>query len=149
MPLRTRGGSKCIGMQLRRLRDDPVGSQKYLTFTAKGETNVRFRTYAEPRVDRICVVEDIVSAIKVGRHVPSLALLGTWKRLPNALGLELESSCESVVFWLDPDKADLGRCYSNRVRSLFGLRSNHIIWPKGDPKDCHDSEIKKLLTDAL
>jgi hypothetical protein len=126
LPLRSRGGSRVVGFQARWMRLSEEGNdlvdkkkiKKYLTFVKPGETGVRFRNYTKARVDRVCVVEDIVSAIKVGRHIPSLAMLGTWKRMPNSLGLELSDSCTSVVFWLDPDKADLGRRTSSGRRVI-------------------------------
>jgi hypothetical protein len=96
--------------------------------------------------DKIVLVEDIISAIKVAKcGVMSLPLYGSFigterfKTIHNRFGDTVE-----VCVWLDPDKR-AESVSEARMGRLMGLRCR-VILDKSDPKDVNYDTIKYLLT---
>lgn len=90
----------------------------------------------------IVLVEDVVSAIKVGRVATSWALLGSY--IPLELILRLMDTDGQVYVWLDPDKAKEAVRYSKQIRSITGKVCKPIFTEK-DPKDYTTDEIVEIL----
>lgn len=90
--------------------------------------------------EHVVLVEDILSAIRVGHHVDTRAVL--YASVPDRLILQLvRMGYKQVHIWLDPDKADVMYRYVNRFRT-FGINCvMHIT--KQDPKYYSDEEIVK------
>jgi hypothetical protein len=146
MPIHSRNG--LIGWQGRALDDQ---KPKYMTFVGDGklwfDTRHGEKTHREyDRKDTICLVEDIVSAVKVGRIARAIALLGsyvredlvTWMKQVQKLRPELH-----WCLWLDPDKHVEMHKIAARLRAL-GLNVSTIS-TSCDPKDCDMITIRNLL----
>jgi DNA primase len=83
-----------IGWQGRAVLD---GQQpKYLS---KTPSDMVWRS--EPITKRVCLVEDILSAARVGAVYPSVAILGTEPRSV----MQWIAKCDEVVLWFDNDAA--------------------------------------------
>jgi ribosomal protein S27AE len=88
--------------------------------------------------DRIVVVEDIISAIKVGRSCPCMPLFGS------QIGLErlirLSKLTDRITLWLDYDKRSYA--VSESSKSLVDC---DVIITDLDPKEYLDEQIKEIL----
>lgn len=131
---------KLIYYQGRNLNLDKPKSPKYLNVRAKNAKLI-YKEVKHTRND-IVLVEDVVSAIKVGRVSTARALLGSY--IPLELILSLMGRCDKVYVWLDPDKAAGAVKYSAKIRSITGLICKPIFTEK-DPKDYSTEEIKRIL----
>jgi hypothetical protein len=91
--------------------------------------------------ERAVVVEDVLSAIRVGRHIPTYSLLGTKITSGQASML---AEYNKITTWLDPDRA--GRHGAYKIRKTLGLLTevDNIVTEK-DPKELSDKQIKELL----
>lgn len=92
----------------------------------------------------VCV-EDILSAIKISRLSPefcALPLLGS--SLPDTWIPELQARFNSVVIWLDRDKA-INAIKISRNLKQRGINSSVVVSPL-DPKEYSTIDIKKYLT---
>ncbi|MHB8602219.1 MAG: hypothetical protein ACYC9R_06240 [Nitrosotalea sp.] len=95
------------------------------------------------------LVEDYISAIKVGRQYNTVPILGSY--VPHELVLSLmrfnENSHPIIRIWLDPDKR------SEAIRQAAYCRQ--LVWDTGtiisdkDPKDYNDTQIKELVSATL
>lgn len=91
---------------------------------------------------RIIIVEDFLSAIRVGYHTPAMSPMGTKLSIPLALQL---SEYEHVTTWLDPDEA--GVSGARDMRKLMALTTpTSNIATSLDPKDYSDEEIITYLS---
>jgi hypothetical protein len=89
----------------------------------------------------LCVVEDFVSCIRVGRIVESMPLWGS-----NLSLNQIRRLCdryERLYLWLDFDKA--GHAAKLRIKALPYFRSVSVIVTELDPKDYTDEQIGKNL----
>lgn len=86
----------------------------------------------------VVIVEDIVSAIRVGKIADTFALLST--HVPDTLILRLDEMYERICIWLDPDKRGKSIELFRRYVS-FGMNVNVILSQK-DPKYYSDEEIR-------
>tara|TARA_R110000822_G_scaffold46604_2_gene123971 strand:+ start:6794 stop:7576 length:783 start_codon:yes stop_codon:yes gene_type:complete len=109
---------------------------------ARSRDRVMFRVgFDRETVQRVVIVEDILSAIRVGKHVPTASLLGT--KITTGQATEL-SRFSRVTTWLDPDKA--GREGAYNIRKTLGLITevDNIVTLK-DPKELSDQQIIEEL----
>lgn len=116
-------------------------SPKYLQ-PARCRDKVMFRVNRDRNnLQRVVVVEDILSAIRVGEHVNTVSLLGT--KITTSQASEL-IKYKQIIVWLDPDRA--GRQGSYKIRRTLGLVTDvkNIVTSK-DPKELSDKEIKQCL----
>lgn len=92
-------------------------------------------------LQRAIIVEDILSAIRVGRFENCYSLLGT--KISTTQAAEL-SKYNEVVTWLDPDKAGQNGAY--KIRKTLGLVTDvrNVVTSK-DPKELSDKQIKETL----
>ena len=131
-----------IGFQARNFNK----AKKYKWFTKfKKKDIVKF--YAPIRTDefgeKTCVlVEDILSAIRVGNIVPTVPLFGSL--ISDALLLKLKQrGYKHIKLWLDHDKKLAALKYAQRAREL-GLSANVII-SIADPKTYNNMEISHIV----
>lgn len=148
MPITSRDG--LVGWQGRALGDT---KPKYMTFI--NGTPKRFwfdsrhgiKSHRDWKSSRkIILVEDIISAIKVGREVRAIALLGSYVREELVVWMkEVQKALPDKQFslWLDPDK------YAESLRIVQRLRSMGInisvISTQTDPKDCEADQIRMIV----
>lgn len=92
---------------------------------------------------RVVVTEDILSAIRIGKHVTAASILGTKTSDSQAAQL---SEYARVDYWLDPDSAGVGG-------SIAGTRKMALLTSSGqigndcpvDPKNLPDRELREIL----
>lgn len=110
-----------------------------------GKGNLRDTFNILGKGGRLCLVEDIISAIKLSKcNIMAMPLYGSFvgrerfKRLYNQLGNEVE-----VLVWLDPDKRKESTKES-KLGVLCGLNCRTIFSDK-DPKEIEYQSIKEIL----
>lgn len=94
---------------------------------------------------QLVLVEDVISAIRVARMFPCVALLGTHLTDSDAVFLR-DLGVEDIVFFLDSDANGTSMKERSRHSTIFNsVRS--VIQYKGspDPKDMDDLDIKELI----
>ncbi len=100
--------------------------------------------YSGSRVaDNVCVVEDIISSIIVGRIMPSVALLGT--HLDDEMALTLASNFKNINIFLDPDAQMKAVEMAIRLGPLAKGRVRPILGADHDPKEMSDEDLTTLL----
>jgi hypothetical protein len=145
--------SGLIGWQGRALGKITSDYPKYMTFVNGHQPRFWFdsrhginthREY-EDRL-KIVLVEDIVSAVKVGRQYRTLGLIGSYireemivwflkvhKLLPNF----------KIYIWLDPDKHTEAHLYAGKLRK-YGLNAV-VVSTACDPKEANPTMIHTLI----
>jgi len=93
----------------------------------------------------VVVVEDIVSAIRVGEVTNTISLLGTKATTAQVVCL---SKYDRVVTWLDSDKA--GKRGSTSIRQSCSLLTDtYNIITEHDPKFYSEQQIEEILCQHL
>lgn len=97
----------------------------------------------EPGVagDRLIVVEDVVSALKVGRHVDCLCMFGSSVRMEWLPWLR--KRYKHVSLWFDYDKRKQAVAVKSRLNLLFP--KTDIIVTERDPKEYSNEELIRWL----
>lgn len=90
---------------------------------------------------RLIVVEDPVSAIRVGKFVDSMPLLGSHLAQARLNALAKLYTC--ITFWLDSDKYKEARAMEQRAK-FMGL-SSRTIYTAEDPKAYNDDQLREFL----
>lgn len=119
-----------------------VGQKPKYLQPARDRSTIMFRVKGSGNnLQRVVIVEDILSAIRVGKHIDSCSLLGT--KITTSQAAELGKYAE-VTTWLDSDKA--GRSGAYKIRKTLGLITevSNILTDK-DPKELSDKQIKEAL----
>lgn len=94
-------------------------------------------------VQQACVlVEDSLSAIKVGRHCASYTLFGS--TIDNVKLSWLVKPYKKIYIWLDSDKFNYAKLLSERVQMMG--KESVVVFTQQDPKYVEDSDIVKLLS---
>ncbi len=127
-------GSALISTQARYFGPNPK-HPKYLTY---GTKTGYFKLFPQRNSSVYVLVEDYISAIKVGRQYNCIPLFGCL--VPRNLILSLVSSNPTLRLWLDPDKAVEAIAATERARQF--LDDCGTILSAKDPKDYPDNEIK-------
>lgn len=109
------------------------GGKKNLNFFQSGEA-VHFVGLES---NKVVLVEDIVSAIKVGRHCTAVCLFGS--NVSSELLGALVGRFEEVRVWLDHDKFP-NALRASRKATMLGL-NNRVILTDRDPKTYSDEVI--------
>jgi len=94
-----------------------------------------------PDYSRVVVTEDILSALKVGRHTHAVSILGTKTSDEQAAYL---SEFKLVSYWLDPDKAGLEGARKG-CKQLSLVTNTEVLHSSKDPKNLSDRVIRKIL----
>lgn len=98
---------------------------------------------ADPRPDTCVVVEDGLSAIRVGRLQPAYAALGT--SLSADAILDIITKYKTVILWLDGDAAGQEAKKAIRLQLIrYGLTVETVVTDK-DPKRLTNEEIRTKL----
>ncbi|MHC4640085.1 MAG: hypothetical protein ACYS32_00470 [Planctomycetota bacterium] len=97
-----------------------------------------------PEGDRVVLVEDILSAIRVSKTEPTIGLLFAY--IPDPLVLSLAKEYEQIILWLDPDKQNRMVKRVNRYRA-FGINVV-MIRASQDPKFYSAKEINQKLMEV-
>ena len=120
-------------------KDNP----KYKNVKQVGARNVFFVRGWDRRkeIDELCIVEDILSAIKVGRHTPCLALLGSY--FPPEIN-PLYRRANKVLIWLDSDKYTTAIKQAKLINTLTG-KPVHVINTELDPKEQSNDTIIRSI----
>ena len=111
---------------------------KYIT---KGNTKQFYKVFTNP-TDIYVLVEDFVSAIKVGRHYNCCPLLGA--HVPLSLILSLAWRKPRLRIWLDPDKRIEAMKFTQRA--LQYIPDVATIVADKDPKDYNNKEITEIVS---
>lgn len=106
-----------------------------------GRDSIVFASRGRETDTEAVVVEDILSAIRVGRHIKCFSMLGTKITTTQATKL---MQFKTVTTWLDGDRAGRSGAYS--IRKTLGLVTNvkDVVTDK-DPKELTDKQIKEVL----
>lgn len=114
-------------------KDNP----KYINVRQSGARNIFFKRYNGLSLDCLVIVEDILSAIRVGRFANSLALLGSY--FPISILNEFRDY-EKIIIYLDNDK------YKEAIKTA--IRFNKLTWKQFIVKQ-HQLDPKELPQDSL
>jgi hypothetical protein len=93
--------------------------------------------------DTLVVVEDVVSAIKVGSVCMSLCLFGSHFSGEWMTKVAKNPRVKRVVIWLDNDKMKEGRAFADKMR-LLGLNVVATC-TENDPKSYSVAEIRRII----
>jgi hypothetical protein len=137
---------KLVYYQARNLGEITEKSPKYMNVKARGRDNIYFKV-GDPSLprDRVVLVEDILSAIRVGKQEDAIGLLYAY--IPDDLVLSLSKTYPEIVLWLDPDKINRMTGRVKRYRS-FNINVK-MIRASQDPKFYTDEEIADKLMEVL
>lgn len=127
--------------QARNLGTITKSNPKYLNIRQSGAKNVFFKNYTHPEHNSIVIVEDILSAIKVGRVTNSVSLLGSY--IPESFHQDV-SDFKEYLIWLDRDKIKASIKYCLKLQSRLGKKIRIIMQDK-DPKEYSVDNIKEIL----
>ena len=108
------------------------------------KTGLLYRAGAHPQDSskrRVVVTEDILSAIRVGKHTPAVSILGTHTSDQQAGVL---AEYQRVSYWLDPDSAGK-RGSLEGCKLLAPVTEVEILTSKKDPKNLPDRVIREVL----
>lgn len=120
------------------------GTEKKAKWITKGKIDEIVYTVGNPKASTLVLVEDIISAIKVG-HLPDccvMPLFGSHISTKRLLTIRRFYDME-VVIWLDHDKMIESVKYCKSARDL-GLKARTVISDK-DPKKYSEQEILDKL----
>ncbi len=138
------GNNKLVYYQARYLQKPSEKHPKYINVRAKSRENIYFHA-DHLQEETVVLVEDILSAIRVGNHLPTLGLLYAY--VPDDLIYSLSRAYSQIILWLDPDKH--GRMM-DRVRTYRSMGLNVVMIRSGeDPKFYTDDEIAEKLETAM
>lgn len=120
---------------------------KYLNIKKTGAKNVFFKRTRFDLNTPLVIVEDILSAIRVGRYANTLSLLGSY--IPPTLLMQLtnEYKTDKVYLWLDSDKYKEAIKYAANIRATTLIKTCVICTTK-DPKQTADDTIKQVINYA-
>lgn len=118
----------------------PSASIKYFTKGKLDQVYNFYRATAE-KTNRLVLVEDCISAIKIARQVDAMPCLGS--DLPIDKLNRLVGLYDSFLIWLDYDMYKSAWRLQDRFK-LLGVEA-HVILTELDPKEYNDEEIKGYL----
>jgi hypothetical protein len=98
---------------------------------------------SKERSNELVIVEDPVSALRVGTLRPSMPLLGS--HLATSRLNAIARWYDGLVVWLDSDKYKEAQGIAERAR-LLGL-STRVIWTEQDPKCYTNEQLMEYLND--
>ena len=137
-------GEKLIFWIGRNIGEVTMTNPKYKTVKNYKRKNIYFKVEPEvDKIDGICIVEDALSAIKVGRHTVSYALIAA--HVPDKLILDIRKRVPIIYLWLDPDKQDKMIKWVQRY-TMMGVNIKMIVSDK-DPKEYNNKQIIGYLND--
>jgi ribosomal protein S27AE len=130
------GSGKLIAWQARNF--SPEAKSKYYS---QGKIH-DVMYFCGAKTNPIILVEDLVSAIKIGRVGVAMPLFGS--EASTHLLMRLKTQCRGIIVWLDSDKWKNSHDIVNRSKSI-GLPALSVF-TNLDPKEYNDEKIKYFLT---
>jgi len=128
---------RCILAQARDLTQDP--KRKYITYGTPNEVlPIYYFRDQSRRTDRLVIVEDALSAIKISDLSDSMPCLGS--DLPPIKLKRLAGLYGAFTVWLDSNMYDKAQRIARRLQ-LLGCEAK-AVWTELDPK-CYDTEELK------
>lgn len=127
-----------IYYQARTLGDISKDNPKYINVRTNAK-DVFFKNFSYPKNNDVVVVEDILSAIKVGKVTNSISLLGSY--IPQSFS-NVCREFEQIYLWLDRDKLKQSIKYANQLRLFTKVK---VIVSDKDPKEYNEQEIKGFI----
>ena len=91
--------------------------------------------------ERLVLVEDMVSAIKVGRHMAAMPLFTNNLNMKQAV--HLSRYYDNVVIWLDPNMREHSLKLARRLDQI--IPKVGIVYSDHDPKAHSDKEIQEYV----
>ena len=120
---------------------------KYLTFGQPEKTvNILHQKKDYDDEGNVVVVEDIISAIKVGRTFSAMPLYGSFLS-QEKLNKLMYSRVTNLIFWLDYDKHRDSLQLAQKTKA-YGFQTSLLVTAK-DPKEYNDSEICDFISPCL
>lgn len=110
---------------------------KAINYLEDGRPHLHYPPALQPTTKRVVLVEDIPSAIRVGRHARSVALLG--HSLCNKTAEDLANTAAHLVVALDPDATAAAIKLKSEYQVYFN--SIQVRVTSADPKDMTDEQI--------
>lgn len=130
-----------IAVQMRAV--DPWRKPKYLNPIGPKVSSAIFES--APATGVTVVVEDILSAIKVGRVHQATSILGT--NMTDARALKIASRNHTALLWLDGDRAGIkGTIPAERQLAILGVNVRRIR-TTDDPKTYSLQDIRSIIHD--
>lgn len=120
---------------------DKKDSPKYYTIGSKEHLFWSQGPYKDN--DVVVLVEDIISAIRVGEHVQAVSLIGT--SLNQRMVLNLAEKYATIVIWMDGDKE--GQRAATKLIKKFRLFSSNVynIDTELDPKCLFNKDLNEEM----
>ncbi len=129
----------------------------YKSFITKGDKTKPFMIHNSNFPNEVVLVEDFISAIRLGEHVSTICLFGV--HISPIMSTFLENLNMNIKIWLDPDEVGVKASkellakttksmlyYANyRAFAVREPRKVSIIATLKQPKDYSDSEIINIL----
>jgi hypothetical protein len=137
IPLYGEDGNICC-IQAKNFNPERARKAKYYNTGDKNESRTVF--CIKPS-NTCCLTEDVLSAIRVGRQVVGIPLLGT--SIGNNRLAELKKQYGRLIVWLDADKWRESRAIADAAKQL-GF-STKVVYTERDPKSYTDEQIKEFL----
>lgn len=111
---------------------------KYVTIGGKKDL---YKTYTKPP-ECVVIVEDILSAMVVGKSTPCIALRGTHVNIEKLL--KLQQASEKYIIWLDGDEPGIKA--AERLKTKLKWFSDvAVIKTERDPKWYSQKEISEIV----
>lgn len=135
-------GDFSIGRYIPRGNDDDIKARKWYVY---GDDKQRPLVFRPPDgCTQTVLVEDLISAHKVGQVEQAIPLFGT--RVWDAVVPILRLLGAPIVMWLDKDQEEHARHRATRLSILTSLPVRYVF-TTDDPKKQPISEIKRILND--
>lgn len=138
-----------LGLDARSLTQNIVGS-KWPRYVSSGTKASPF-IYGEGKSKILVIVEDLLSAMRVGQHYSCIALRGTHMgdELLARIVQKLDTEAKfQILLWLDGDKQGVQASEDIQRKLQWFGRTISLTTPK-DPKCYTDSEIRRKITPYL
>ena len=123
------------------------GTLKYITHKRRGIDLCFYSTCVKGKSDTVCIVEDVLSAIRCSEFVDGVAVLGT--RYSNELIFNLTDGYSHVIIYLDNDNSIVKK-KQEQLKSILSLYVDKvsIIKTNKDPKELSPIQLKTILEEC-
>ena len=119
-----------------------LGNEKASKWFTRGDCHRHAEVVGPKDHDYVVLVEDWISANKVGQHATCIPLFGTNIHTPAVY--YLMQANKPVVLWLDNDQQQYVKAKAMRLQSIINNPVNVLV-TKDDPKSYSLKEIKDAL----
>lgn len=132
---------KLVYYQARTLDTPTKNNPKYVNVRQAGAKNVWFKNISHKEDSKLVVVEDILSACKVGQVTNCIALLGSY--IPDSF-TSVAVEFDKICLWLDRDKFKEALKYASKFRILT-RKQVVVVCETLDPKEYSVEKIEEIL----